>query len=44
MDTFVTVQLRGMWFNDAEVEFEIEDFGDEKYNCITVYECKKEEK
>ena len=44
LDAFVTVQLRGMWFNDAEVEFEIEDFGDEKYNCITVYECRKEDK
>ena len=44
LDAFVTVQIRGMWFNDAEIEFEIEEFGDEKYNCITVYECKKEDK
>ena len=42
MDAFVSVQVRGMWFNDAEVEFEIEEFGEEKYNCITVYECRKE--
>ena len=44
LDAFVPVQIRGMWFNDAEIEFEIEEFGDEKYNCITVYECKKEDK
>ena len=41
MDAFVTVQIREMWFKDAEVEFEIEEFGEEKYNCITVYERKE---
>ena len=40
---FVTVALRGCWFNDAEVEFEIDECGDEKFNCITVYECEREE-
>ena len=42
LDTFVTVALRGIWFNDADVEFEVEDCGEEKYNCITVYECERE--
>ena len=42
LDAFVTVQVRGMWFEDFEVEFEIDEFGEEKYNCITVYE--REEK
>lgn len=41
MDAFVSVQVRGMWFNDAEVEFEIEEVGEEKYSCITVYERKE---
>ena len=40
---FVTVALRGCWFNDAEVEFEIDECGEEKFNCITVYECEREE-
>lgn len=39
---FVTVALRGAWFNDAEVEFEVEECGEEKYNCITIYECERE--
>lgn len=43
LDVFVTVGLRGIWFNDAEVEFEVEECGDEKFNCITVYECEREE-
>lgn len=42
LDTFVPVRGRGIWFNDASVEFEIEECGAEKYNCITVYE--REEK
>ena len=42
LDAFVDVKTRGIWFNDANVEFEIEDCGEEKYNCITVYE--REEK
>ena len=42
LDTFVTVALRGIWFNDADVEFEVERCGEEKYNCITIYECERE--
>lgn len=38
LDVFVTVQVRAMWFEDDKVEFEIEEFDEEKYNCITVYE------
>lgn len=38
LDAFVTVQIREMWFNDTEVEFEVEEVGAEKYNCITIYE------
>lgn len=43
LDAFVSVQYRAIWFKDADVEFEIEECGEEKYNCITVYECEKEE-
>lgn len=38
LDAFVDIKTRGIWFKDSEVEFEIEEFGEEKYNCITVYE------
>lgn len=44
LDAFVDVKTRGVWFNDADVEFEVEECGEEKYNCITVYECEREEK
>ena len=43
IDCFVNIQSLSVWFEDAKVEFEVEDCGDVKYNCITVYECKKEE-
>ena len=38
LDAFVNVKERGIWFNDTSVEFEAEECGEEKYNCITVYE------
>ena len=38
LDAFVNIKTRGIWFNDASVEFEVEEFGNEKYNCITIYE------
>jgi hypothetical protein len=38
LDAFVDVKTRGVWFNDADVEFEIENDCDMKFNCITVYE------
>ena len=42
VEAFVDVKTRGIWFNDADIEFEIEECEEEKYNCITVYE--REEK
>ena len=38
LDAFVDIKTRGIWFDDDCVEFEVEEFGEEKYNCITVYE------
>ena len=38
MDAFVSIPILSVWFNDDKVEFEIEEYGEEKYNCITVYE------
>ena len=38
---FVSVQVRGMWFNDTNVEFEVEECGEEKFNCIIVYEVEE---
>ena len=38
LEAFVDVKTRGVWFNDADVEFEIEECEDLKFNCITVYE------
>ena len=43
MDTFVSIACLAMWFEDEFIEFEIEECGDEKFNCITIYECAKEE-
>ena len=46
LDTFVTVKDRGVWFNDADVEFEIEEWEIidgvmATANCITVYEVEE---
>ena len=38
LDAFVPTEARAMWFEDSKVEFEIEEFGEEQYNCITIYE------
>ena len=38
LDAFVDIKTRGVWFDDADIEFEIEECDEEKYNCITVYE------
>lgn len=38
IDAFVTIPCLSVWFVDEFVEFEIEECGEEKYNCITVYE------
>ena len=42
LDCFVDIKRLSVWFEDESVEFEIEEFDEAKYNCITVYECKKE--
>lgn len=42
LDAFVSVPVRGMWFNDIEVEFEVETICKEQYNCITIYEIEEE--
>ena len=42
LDAFVSTSIRGMWFNDAEVEFEVEEVDEERFNCITVFECERE--
>lgn len=38
LDAFVPTEARAMWFEDAKVEFEVEEVGTEQYNCITIYE------
>ena len=38
LDAFVDIKTLGIWFNDADVEFEIEEFDGLKFNCVTVYE------
>lgn len=38
LEAFVNVGTRAMWFDDDKVEFEVEQIGDEQYNCITIYE------
>lgn len=42
LDAFVDIKTRGTWFNDDDVEFEIDEFPYEdkilKVNCITIYE------
>ena len=41
LKAFVTVKLRGVWFNDSEIEFEVEECGEARFNCITIYECER---
>ena len=43
LDAFVNVFIRKKWFNDADIEFEIDECEDMKFNCITVYECEVDE-
>lgn len=38
LDAFVPTEARAMWFEDDKVEFEVEECGEEKFNCITIYE------
>lgn len=41
IDAFVSIPTLSVWFDDDKVEFEIEEYGEEKYNCITVYESEE---
>lgn len=43
LEAFVDIHCRGIWFNDAKVEFETEKVDEEIYNCITIHECEREE-
>lgn len=38
LDAFVDIKTLGIWFNDEDVEFEVEEFEGSKFNCITIYE------
>ena len=41
LDAFVTVKLRGVWFNDDEIEYEVDEYEGTKYGCVTVYETER---
>ena len=41
LEAFITTTCRSIWFEDEFVEFEIEECGEEKYNCITIYESEE---
>ena len=41
LDAFVSIPALSLWFDNERVEFEIEEFDGEKYNCITIYESEE---
>ena len=41
LDSFISISFLSMWFEDAQVEFEVETIGEEQYNCITIYESEE---
>lgn len=41
LEAFVNTQSRGIWFEDNEVAFEVDEFEDVKFNCITIYESEE---
>ena len=41
LEAFVDLKTRGVWFKDAEVEFEVDESEDMKFNCITIYESEE---
>ena len=43
LDAFVDIRTRGVWFKDADIEFEVEEFDNLKFNCITIHECERDE-
>lgn len=38
LKAFVSTRYRAMWFDDIEIKFNVEEFGDENINCITLRE------
>ena len=38
LDCLVTISCLSVWFEDEFLEFEIEECGEEQFNCITIYE------
>ena len=42
IEAFTNVQTRSIWFNDSEIEFEIEECDKEEFNCITIYQINKQ--
>ena len=42
LEAFVDVKTRGIWFNDSEIEFEVEECDKENFNCITIYQINKQ--
>lgn len=41
LEAFVSTNIRGVWFENNDIEFEVEEFGKEKFNCITIYESEE---
>ena len=41
LDAFVNVKTRGVWFNDADIEFEVDECEGMKFDCVTVCECER---
>ena len=41
LDAFVTTTLRVIWFNDDDIEFEIDEYKGTKFGCVTVYETER---
>ena len=41
LDTFVTVSVRAIWFEDDKIEFERDETIYGTYNCITIYESEE---
>ena len=41
LDAFVSIPCLSVWFEDELVEFEVEEFDEETYNCITIFESEE---
>ena len=41
LDSFVSISCLSVWFEDEQVEFEVEEFDGNQYNCITIYESEE---